>query len=212
MPGQPTVWGFNSRRIAEEAARRANIPLAQSAHGLQIPHVQSRALPTYFVETKEEITAATEFPVITPGTGIAYLIARTLATGHPLDYVLNSEGNTDTKIEVRIFNPLKRKIPAERRMLVTMDMGGDLWIPEWRPLKIYGKTADSVTYGDSVTVNLWYWNGSAYAVTSPLLTETVWFDWMGVTGQVIASGTKVEADWWDDRNAYRISNSNCVAS
>lgn len=79
--------------------------------------------------------------------------------------------------------------------------------------KIYGKTAASVTYGSTVTINIWRNN----AVTSPLETETgVLFNWLGVSAQVIPSGTKVEAEWWDDLNngdgGYRISNSNCVAS
>lgn len=80
--------------------------------------------------------------------------------------------------------------------------------------KIYGKTTASVSYGptNSVTVNIW----RNLAVTNPLETETVFFNWVGITGQTIPSGTKIEAEFWDDMSngdgAYRISNSNCVAS
>lgn len=79
-------------------------------------------------------------------------------------------------------------------------------------LKGYGKTTADLTYGQRGTVNVW----RNEAVTSPLETEIVYFTWLGVSGQVIPSGTKIEYTWWADLDdgdgAWRVSNSNCEAS
>lgn len=95
---------------------------------------------------------------------------------------------------------------------------GYIWVVRTdRITRIYGKTNGSLTYGSSGLVDIW----RNEAVSSPLEQETVYFTWLGVSGNIIPSGTKVEAEWWDDLQAketnlpyggWRISNANCVAS
>lgn len=77
---------------------------------------------------------------------------------------------------------------------------------------IRGKAAGDITYGTFGTMNIW----RNRVITNPLETETVWFDWEGIAGQVIPAGAKMTAVWEDDvqngAGGYGITNSNCVAS
>ena len=88
-----------------------------------------------------------------------------------------------------------------------------IWVIRHQKIReIYGKTTGLILYGSKTgTINIW----RNELVTNPIETETIWFTWLGVTGQSIPAGTKIEAKWWDDldggNGAYRVSNSNCIA-
>jgi hypothetical protein len=84
-----------------------------------------------------------------------------------------------------------------------------IWVIRcWKKDEIYGTLAEAITYGATSNKPLNIWRNGA--ITSPVETETVYFNWLGATGQVLPAGVKVEAKFWEDLGYYRISNSNCT--
>lgn len=79
-----------------------------------------------------------------------------------------------------------------------------------RIMELDGKVKTSaITYGSSGTMEVWS-SGSASGID-----KTVFFTWLGVSGQTIPVGAKISVAWREDINSgaggWLITNSNCVA-
>lgn len=128
MFARKTIYGFLSKRIAEKAAAMArdSSPKIPPTKGVGLPKHIIAQTPGFVCEAKTVITAADKCRVDFAGTGICYLLQRSLfQEGNPLVYWTDEFGR---KIEVRVFNIEQFEYPAKSRFLTTQMKDGDLWV------------------------------------------------------------------------------------
>lgn len=71
---------------------------------------------------------------------------------------------------------------------------------------IFGTLAGNLTSGGSATLNIYKWNGSAWASSGNSITV---YEALGLSS-LIASGTKVWAEWEESRGVYVVTSASCA--
>lgn len=71
---------------------------------------------------------------------------------------------------------------------------------------VIGKLDGALSFGGSATLSVWAWNGSAYADTTENLTV---YDWLLSSGQSVASGTQVTAQFDGRSGRWIVAGSQC---